>query len=82
MTCHCKHAKNNLLWHTQLTIQLGKAYATYYQYSIHVIFTSISTGQCHLRVTYIDQTLVNLLHGLLNFEIGGLDCRVITTERI
>ena len=28
----------------------------------------------------IDQTLVNLLHGLLNFEIGGLDCRVITTE--
>jgi len=25
-------------------------------------------------------TLVNSLHGLLNFEIGGLDCRVITTE--
>ena len=28
----------------------------------------------------IDQTLVNSLHGLLNCEIGRLDCRVITTE--
>jgi len=28
----------------------------------------------------IDQTLVNSLHGLLNFETGELDCRVITTE--
>ena len=28
----------------------------------------------------IDQTLVNSLHRLLNSEIGGLDCRVITTE--
>jgi len=28
----------------------------------------------------INQTLVNSLHGLLNCEIGGLDCRVITTE--
>jgi len=23
---------------------------------------------------------VNSLHGLLNFKLGGLDCRVITTE--
>ena len=30
--------------------------------------------------TNIDQTSVNSLHGLLNCEIGGLDCRVITTE--
>ena len=30
--------------------------------------------------TNIDQTLVNSLHGLLNCEIGGLDCRGITTE--
>ena len=29
--------------------------------------------------TNIDQTLVNSLHGLLNCEIGGLDCHVITT---
>jgi len=29
--------------------------------------------------TNIDQKLVNSLHGLLNCEIGGLDCRVITT---
>jgi len=28
----------------------------------------------------IEQTLVNLLRGLLNVEIGGLDWRVITTE--
>jgi len=30
----------------------------------------------------IDQTLVNLLHGLLNFEIGELDCHVTATEYI
>jgi len=30
--------------------------------------------------TKIDQTLVNSLHGLLNCQIGGLDCRVITAE--
>jgi len=30
--------------------------------------------------TNIDQKLVNLLHGLLNCEIGGLDSHVITTE--
>ena len=28
----------------------------------------------------IDQTLVNSLHALLNFEIGGLDCCVIRIE--
>jgi len=28
----------------------------------------------------IDQTLVNSLHCLLNFEKGGLDCRVIAAE--
>ena len=28
----------------------------------------------------IDQTLVNASHRLLNFEISGLDCRVILTE--
>jgi len=26
------------------------------------------------------QGFVNSLHGLLNFEIGGLDCHFITTE--
>jgi len=30
--------------------------------------------------TNIHQTLVNSLHGLLNCEIGGLHCLVITTE--
>ena len=28
----------------------------------------------------IDQRLVNSLHGLLNCEIGGLECRVFTTD--
>jgi len=30
----------------------------------------------------IDQALMNSLHGLLNCEIGGLDCLFITTEYI
>ena len=30
--------------------------------------------------TNIDQARVNSLHELLNCEIGGLDCRVITTK--
>ena len=30
--------------------------------------------------TNVDQTLVNSLHGLLNYEIRGLDCHVITRE--
>jgi len=30
----------------------------------------------------IDQKLVNSLHGLLNCEISGLDCCVITPETI
>ena len=28
----------------------------------------------------IDQTLENSLHGLLNFVIGALDCRIYTTK--
>ena len=28
----------------------------------------------------IDETLMSSLQGLLNCEIGGLDCHVITTE--
>ena len=40
------------------------------------------SSSCELRIVYthIDQTLVNSLHGLLNCEIDGLDCHVITTE--
>ena len=40
----------------------------------------IFTSKTRVLYTYIDQKLVNLLHGLLNIEIGGIDCRVITTE--
>ena len=41
-------------------------------------------GQINIYVFYtnIDQALVNALHGLLNCEISGLHCRVITTEYI
>ena len=34
----------------------------------------------YLAYTNIEQTLANSLHGLLNCEIGGLDCRAITAE--
>jgi len=33
-----------------------------------------------LLYTNIDQSLVNSFNVLLNCEIGGLDCRVITTR--
>jgi len=33
-----------------------------------------------LLYTNMDEKLVNSLHRLLNCEIGGLDCCVITTE--
>ena len=36
--------------------------------------------QLQYTCTNINQTFVKSLHGLLNFEIGGIDCRVITTE--
>jgi len=39
-----------------------------------------SLNKVYICYTNIDQKLVNSLHGLLNWEIGGLDCRVITTE--
>jgi len=41
---------------------------------------SYSTTSIPLVYTTIDQTLVNSLHGLLNWEIGGLYCHLITTE--
>jgi len=34
----------------------------------------------HILYTNIDKTLVNSLHRLLNCEIGGLDCHVITKQ--
>ena len=41
----------------------------------HVISESFAL----LLYTNIDHTLLNSLHGLLNCEICGLDCHVITT---
>jgi len=42
-----------------------------------IVFVVLNT--C-LLYTNIVQTLKNSLHRLLNCEIGGLDCSVITTE--
>ena len=48
---------------------------------VHVIYSRVSGQYSHAVLwTNIDQKLINSLHGLLNCEIGGLDCRVITTE--
>ena len=46
-----------------------------------LFFYCICKGECEKFLLYgnIDQTLVNSLHRL-NCEIGGLDCRGITTE--
>ena len=56
--------------------------------SLWITFRIISTQQTHyicwhktpILYTNIDKTLMKSLHGLLNCEIGGLDCRVVTTE--
>ena len=41
---------------------------------------AMNSFKCDILHGNIDQTLVNSLHGLLNCEIGGLDCRIIITE--
>ena len=51
--------------------------------SLHGLYTNIDQklmNSLHRLYTNIDQKLMNSLHGLLNCEIGGLGCRVITTE--
>ena len=48
-------------------------------YSLFFIYTNVFFIKLVLY-TNIDPTLVNSLHGLLNCEIGGLECRVSTTE--
>ena len=45
-----------------------------------VLMTRSLHCETHLLYTNIDQKLVSSLHGLLNCEISGLNCRVITTE--
>ena len=53
---------------------------------MHIDSLFLNTQMYHLNIfklllyTNIEQTLVDSLHGLLNFEIGGLDCHVTTTE--
>ena len=53
---------------------------------MHIDSLFLNTQMYHLNIfklilyTNIDQKLVNSLHRLLNCEIGGLECHVITTE--
>ena len=55
---------------------------------LRTVRSHFSADQLHIvrgeaegvSIRNIHQKLVNTLHGLLNCEIGGLDCRVITTE--
>jgi len=60
--------------------------------AIYLVIASLSTvlvvnmfifyDTWHVFHEHIDLTFVNSLHSLLNYEIGGLDCRVITTDVI
>ena len=49
---------------------------------LRIVLTIRNFKHQRLRIVYtnIDQILVNLLHGLLNCEIGGLDCHIMKTE--
>ena len=50
---------------------------------LNIVMNSLGTEDeyyhTHVMYTNIDQTLVNSLHGMLNCEIGVLDCHIITT---
>ena len=46
----------------------------------HMAYLPMLVLVCEVVCPNIGQTLVNSLHGLLNCEIGGLECHVITTE--
>ena len=47
-----------------------------------IVMRDEHTSLIHVQLLHgkIDQTFMNSLHGLLNFEIGGLDFCVITTD--
>ena len=60
---------------------MSDTHRPYVWFRFHIIHVSSDLIKLpRLIYTHIDQTLVKSLHGLLNCEIGGLDCRVITTE--
>ena len=50
------------------------------QANINNIVISFTIVIRQVSYTNIDKTFVNSLNGLLDCEIGGLDCHVITTE--
>ena len=56
--------------------EMGANMDVFFTYSVYFYIETC------LLYTNIHHTLMNLLHGLFNCEIGGLDCRVITTEYI
>ena len=65
--------------YTRLSFFSIKQTLCHYCLVIECTFANILYNLLHGN---IDQALVNSLHGLLNCEIGGLDCRVITIENI
>jgi len=56
------------------------SFETSISWYIHIFLANTIVWASNLLYTNIGQTLVNSLQGLLNCEIGGLDCHVITTE--
>ena len=63
-----------------LTVYLYCCYSVNVSKCFHVVFDMCTISLYKVLYTNIDQTLMNSLHRLLNCEIGGLDCHVITTE--
>ena len=49
------------------------------RYLRSAMYTSVLWQQIVLYLN-IDQTIVNSLHRPLNYEIGGINCHIITTE--
>jgi len=74
ITCMFRRIKVHIVWWSLSSCCLCQCF-------IHSICSSTAIlVEALLLYTNIDQTLVNSLQGLLNCEIGGLDCHVIKTE--
>ena len=69
-----------LLLHSELLRSLLALLEIFRYNMLNTFFYCEQSCLVELLYTNVDQKLVNSLHGLLTCEIGGLDCRVITTE--
>jgi len=75
---------SNLPYNYLALIQLTQVYSLrkHYLYLVLAFYVLPLYTEWYVLYGNIDQTLVNWLHGLLNFKKGGLDCPVITTVYI